>query len=124
MFNEIKVREVKAAIARQHSALKDLQIQTLVRSLSLMCSLHKHNLRSRLAEFASRHTSSDTVGDDRRQMMRSLMERNDPFNFTRGCVTDWELKSKGSPFAGLTVQTMSRFLNSTRDKFMLWYPDQ
>lgn len=41
-FNEIKVREVKEAIARQHSALKDLQIQTLIRSLSVMTSLHKH----------------------------------------------------------------------------------
>ena len=39
-FNEIKVQEVKLAIARQHSALRDLQIQTLIRSLSVMTALH------------------------------------------------------------------------------------
>ena len=45
-FNEIKVREVKQAIARQHSALRDLQIQTLVGSLSVMTALHRHNLKA------------------------------------------------------------------------------
>ena len=86
-------------------------------------SMHKHNLRSRLAEFQSRHTSSDTVGDERRHLMREIMEKNQPFDLTRPCVTDWEVKSSGSPFAGLTTDTMASFVSATREKFMLYYPD-
>lgn len=122
-YNEVKVKQVKQAISRQNSALNDITIQTLIGSLSVMDSLHKHNLKSRLAEFTSRHTSSDTVGDERRGLLAEIMERNQPFDLTRPCVTDWEVKSLGSPFANLSAKTMSDFISSTRDKFMLLYPD-
>ena len=121
-FNEIKVKEVKQAIARQHSALSDLQIQTLVGSLSVMTALHHHNLKSRLYEFESRHTSSDCVGDERRGLLRDLMLRHQPFDLTRPPVTDWAFKPRGSPFAGLTEETMAEYLLSVRDKFILNYP--
>lgn len=87
-----------------------------------MTALHKHNLQSRLYEFQSRHTSSDTVGDEKRLLLRELMERNQPFDFTRVPVTDWAFKPRGSPFAGLTADTMADFISSVRTKFMLNYP--
>ena len=117
------MRQVKQAISRQNSALKDITIQTLISSLSLMDNLHKHNLRSRLAEFTSRHSSSDTVGDERRRLLAEIMERYNPFDLTRPCVTDWKVKSRGSPFAGLSAETMADFVSSTRDKFMRFYLD-
>ena len=73
--------------------------------------------------FLTGHTSSDTVGDERRGLLAEIMERNQPFDLTRPCVTDWEVKSLGSPFANLSAKTMSDFISSTRDKFMLLYPD-
>ena len=85
-------------------------------------ALHKHNLRSRLYEFQSRHTSSDTVGDERRHQLKDLMERTQPFDLTRVPVTDWAFKPSGSPFAGLTVDTMADYITSVRRKFMLNYP--
>ena len=121
-FNEIKVREVKQAIARQHSALRDLQIQTLVGSLSVMTALHRHNLKARLYEFESHHTSSDRVGDERRQLLRDLMGKHQPVDLTRPPVTDWAFKPRGSPFADLTKETMSEYILSVRDKFVLNYP--
>ena len=87
-----------------------------------MTALHKHNLQSRLYEFQSRHTSSDTVGDEKRLLLRELMERNQPFDLTRVPVTDWAFKPRGSPFAGLTADTMADFISSVRTKFMLNYP--
>ena len=121
-FNEVKVQEVKQATDRMHCALEDISIQTLVGSLSVMTNLHKFNLHSRLFEFQSRHTSSDTVGDERRQLLRDLMEKTQPFDLTRVPVTDWAFKPKGSPFAGLTVDTMADYVASVRVKFMLNYP--
>ena len=85
-------------------------------------ALHKHNLRSRLYEFQSRHTSSDTVGDERRHQLKDLMERTQPFDLTRVPVTDWAFKPSGSPFAGLTVDTMADYITSVREKFMHNYP--
>ena len=122
-YNEVKVQEVKQAISRQNSALQDVTIQTLIGSLSVMNQLHRHNLKSRLAEFTSRQTSSDTVGDDRRQLLANIMEKNQPFDLTRPPVTDWAIKSPGSPFAGLSLETMAKFISSTKDKFLIDYPD-
>ena len=92
-FNEVKVKEVKKAIQGQHCALEDIKIQTLVGSLSVMTALHKHNLNSRLYEFQSRHTSSDTVGEEKRLLLRGQMERNQPFDLTRESPSQTGLSS-------------------------------
>ena len=117
------VRLVKEAIKKQHSALRDLQLQTLISSISVMTALHKHNLQSRLFEYKSRFTSSDTVGEEKREVLSDLVQRSDPFNLERPPETDFTLKNSGSPFAGLTVQMMSRFLKSVKAEFELLYPE-
>ena len=119
---EVKVKEVKKAIKGQHCALEDIKIQTLVGSLSVMTALHKHNLQSRLYEFQSRHTSSDTVGEEKRLLLRDQMGKLQPFDLTRVPVTDWAFKPRGSPFAGLTEETMVDFIDSVRVKFKLNFP--
>ena len=124
-FNEVCVRLVKDAIKKQHSALRDLQLQTLVRSLSVMNALHRHNLRSRLYEHQSRHTSSDTVGEEKRDILRDIVKKADPFNLQR-CpviVTDFAHKSSGSPFTGLSLEMMTSFLQSVKAEFEVLYPE-
>ena len=116
------MKEVKKAIKGQHCALEDIKIQTLVGSLSVMTALHKHNLQSRLYEFQSRHTSSDTVGEEKRLLLRDQMGKLQPFDLTRVPVTDWAFKPRGSPFAGLTAETMVDFIDSVRVKFKLNFP--
>ena len=113
-FNEVCVRLVKDAIKKQHSALRDLQLQTLVRSLSVMNALHRHNLRSRLYEHQSRHTSSDTFGEEKRGILRDIVKKADPFNLQRCPVTDFAHKSSGSPFTGLSLEMMTSFLQSVK----------
>ena len=113
---------VKDAILKQKSALSDLTLQTLVRSLSVMTQLHNHNLKSRLYEVQSRHTSTDTVGVEKRTRLRELMNKTNPFNLERTPVTNFSHKSSGSPFAGLTVDKMLSFLQSVRSEFEMLYP--
>ena len=116
------MRLVKDAIKRQHSALRDLQLQTLVRSLSVMTAIHRHNLRSRLYEYQSRFTSSDSVGEENREVLSDLVKRTDPFNLERVAETDFAHKSSGSPFSGLTVEMMTSFLESVQREFRILYP--
>ena len=116
------VRLCKSAIANQHSALRDLSVQTLIRSMSVMQGIHRHNLKARLFEFQSRHTSSDTVGEEKRALLAELVERSDPFNLGRAPVTDFDNKSSGSPFAGLTMEMMDSFIKSVKSEFELLYP--
>ena len=112
----------KSAIANQHSALRDLSVQTLIRSMSVMQAVHRHNLKSRLFEFQSRYTSSDTVGEEKRTLLKELIEKTDPFNLGRPPVTDFTHKSSGSPFSGLTREKMDSFIKSVKSEFELLYP--
>ena len=73
-------------------------------------------------EFQSRYTSSDTVGEEKRALLRDLIEKTDPFNLGRPPVTDFTHKSSGSPFAGLTREKMDSFIKSVKSEFELLYP--
>ena len=87
-----------------------------------MQSVHKHNLRSRLLESQGRYTSTDTVGEEKRALLKEMVEKTDPFNLERVPVTDFVHKSSGSPFAGLSVEKMESFLQSVKTEFELLYP--
>ena len=97
-------------------------MQTLIRSLSVMTAIHKHNLRARLYEFQSRFTSTDVVGDDKRQLLQDLMAKTNPFNLERVPETDFSHKCPGSPYAGLTQEMMNSFLQSVSSEFEKLYP--
>ena len=47
----------------------------------------------------------------------------DPFNLSRDMVTDFELKVKGSPFYGLVMSDLLRFMKNVHDDFILHYPE-
>ena len=56
-------------------------------------------------------------------MLREIVAKSDPFHLERPPVTDFVHKSSGSPFAGLTVEKMERFIKSAQsDDFELLYP--
>ena len=122
-WNEVMVRLVKDAIRRQHSALRDLQIQTLIKSLSVMDNLHRHNLKSRLYETKGRQRSGDLVGKQRWELLTEITTEVNPFNLSREMVSDFELKSKGSPFVGLKIPELQRFMTNVKRDFILCYPE-
>ena len=67
-------------------------------------------------------SSRDLVGLERRQIVQKEVDKVDPFNLSRA-VADFSIKSKGSPFAGLTEAEMAKFVHSARDKFAINFPD-
>ena len=121
-FNEVQVNVVKKAMLNQRSALSDLSVQTLISSMSVMQSVHRHNLKSRLYEEHGRGTSSDTVGDAKRSILKELMVKCDPFNLERAPVTDFSHKPRGSPWDGLTMEMMEDFIQAVKLEFELLYP--
>ena len=127
---------VKEAIKAQHSALNDLQIQTLIRStitkhcqisntvfrsLSVLTSLHQHNLRSRLSFTAGMKSSRDLVGDEKRERVQQAVDKADPFNSGRAVVTDFGVKSAGTPFF-ISKTEMEVFVGRAQAKFSCKYP--
>ena len=93
-----------------------------MKSLSVMIALHRHNLKSRLYETEGRQSSSDLVGDSRRQLFAQEIAKVDPFDMSRPPATHSSAKSRGSPFAGLSSATMKRFVADVKEDFSLLYP--
>ena len=105
-----------------HSAINDLTVQTLVKSLSVMIALLRHNLQSRLYETKGRQSSADLVGDSKRQLFAQVVSEVQPFDMSRPPSSHSSAKSKGSPFAGLSLATMNRFVEDVKEDFSLLYP--
>ena len=80
------VKLVKQDLKQQHCSLNDISIQTLVRSLTAMTSLHLHNSQSRLQHTAGMQHSADMVGDERRMLLSETITAADPFNTARDPV--------------------------------------
>ena len=99
-----------------------IQVQTLVKSLSVMIALHRHNLKSRLYETKGRQSSADLVGDSKRQIFAEVVADVNPFDMARPAASHSSAKSKGSPFAGLNLSTMRRFVDDVKEDFSLLYP--
>jgi len=123
--NEHYVQQVKVQLGRQHSDHHDVQVQTLIKSLSSMQSLHRHNLKARGHETAGQSHSSDTVGDELRAEMMAITREADPFNLDRPAVRhSGSLHSSGSPFASLKLATMEAYIESVKENFAMLYVDR
>ena len=80
-----------------------------------MIALHRHNLKSRLFETKGRQTSAHLVGDSKRELVAQVVAEVDPFDMTRPAASHSSAKSKGSPFAGLNLSTMKRFVEDVKE---------
>lgn len=113
---------VKKAIKNQHSQVHDLQVQTLIKSLSVMTALHDRNLKARLFTSPGMQRSRDLVGTERRQILREAVKKAEPFDpFNRECVTDSSVKSQGSPFT-VSTDDLKKFIVNAKSKYRLDYP--
>ena len=77
---------VKRDLKQQHCSPKDITIQTLVRSLTAMTSLHLHNQQSKCIHSPGMQHSADLVGDERRLLLSEVIAEADPFSMTRDPV--------------------------------------
>ena len=121
MYNEVCVGVVKKAIANQHTRVQDLQIQSLIQSLSVMTTLHDRNLKARLFTSPGMQRSRDLVGQERRQILREAIAEANPFNLTRESVTDASVKSQGSPFT-VSRENLKKFISNAKTNYKLHYP--
>ena len=74
-------------------------------------------------ETSGRHSSSDTVGEELRDEMETIVSECDPFNMERAPVKHSSHRSTGSPFSSLTVERMEDFVASVKTKFAMLYVD-
>ena len=120
---QVLVAVVKTAIKKQNSSLKDLQIQTLISSLTAMSKLYAHNNHSMLHYVASKQDSADVVGANRRKVLASVVAESDPFCLNREPVLDFHVTSTGSPFS-LSLADAEDFCQNAKANFCLRYgPD-
>ena len=94
----------------------------MCRSLSVLTSLHQHNLRSRLCFTAGMKSSRDLVGDTKRELLQQAIDQADPFSSSRAEVTDFGVKSRGTPFF-IDEADMAKFVKSTQSKFSVKFPN-
>ena len=106
------------------SELHRLLLFKVENHLAFTITYLRHNLKSRLFETAGHHSSSDTVGEERRALMKELVNESNPFNMDRPPVVHVSAKSAtGSPFGSLSKAVMEDFVSAVRDDFQLLYPD-
>ena len=121
MVNEHIVRETKTAIRGMHSNLKDLNIDKTISSLSVVTQLTDHDRKSML-NYSGTHSSHDYIGSDRREVMRDEIAKIDPFSRNR-VKCDFFDKSRGSPFSGLNLEKIGRFVDRNKKNFSRKFHD-
>ena len=85
--------------------------------------MHQHNLKARLLPIKKSFGSHDLVGDARRELLREAVLEADYFNLTRAPVRDWSFEPQSSPFSGLLVEDVDRFILRMKESFMLMFSD-
>ena len=89
--------------------LQDLTVDKTVTSLSVVNSITNHDLESILSNRYSSSTCYDYVGEEKKKIMAEEISRINPFSKKRPPISLYD-KSKGTPFAGMSIEKVDRFL--------------
>ena len=116
MVNDHVVRETKTAIRGMHSNLKDLNVDKTISSLSIVNQITNHDLKSMLSDRSRGHDTHDYIGEDRRAVMEEEIDKVNPFNKSRVKIDFFE-KSRGSPFSGMNMEKIERFVTRNKKNF-------
>ena len=108
--NEHFVKEVKTALKGTHTNLKDLIVDKTVTSLSVINTITGHDMESMQCSSYSSRTSYDYIGDEKRKIIREEISKINPFSKSRPKVDLYEKRS-GSPFSGMTLEKVDRFVD-------------
>ena len=113
--NEHIIREAKQSMNSLHGNLKDLNLEKNITSLSIVNQVTAHDKVSML-DGSSSSRSYDHIGDERREAIAKELFKVNPFSKDRSKI-DFFDKSKGSPFTGMDLPSLERFMKRNRDKF-------
>ena len=87
-----------------------------VTSLSVINRITTHDLESMLSSSLSSSTSYDYIGEEKRKMMADKISEINPFSENR-LKYDFYDKSMGSPFAGMSIEKIDKFLDRNCDNY-------
>ena len=116
MVNEHVVKETKTAIRGMHSNLRDLNVDKAISSLSIVNQVTDHDKKSMLCESTASHASNDYIGEERREVMREEIDKINIFSKNRQKM-DFFDKSRGSPFSGMNMEKVGRFVTRNKKNF-------
>ena len=86
-----------------------------ITSLSIVNQVTAHDMKSMLFNKAS-SSSYDYIGDDKREEIAREILKVNPFSKDRDQF-DFYDKASGSPFAGMDLKSLGRFMDRNKDKF-------
>ena len=100
----------------------DIDIQKVVASVTPSSLLTEHDQMSSGFSSKFKQHSSNLLGEEKIQIIRQHVTEISTFCPTRTKVTDFLVKSRGSPFHGLTKEAVDRFLKRNLANFYRNYP--
>ena len=115
--NEILVRVVKNKLRNLHMSMKDLVIDKAISSISTVTKIVKHDLSSMGFEEPGLQSSYDFIGEKAKVYMKSKMSELDPFSKSRPEVVLMDKSQGPSPFAGMTLEKLDRFVTRCRKNY-------
>ena len=113
--NEHLVKEAKTSMSSLQGNLKDLILEKNISSMSIINQVTAHDKHSML-DSTSGGSSYDYIGQERRDVFDKEIRSVNPFSSDRDKVTFYD-KSKGSPFSGMDLPNLSRFVDRNRNRF-------
>ena len=87
-----------------------------VSSISVVNRIASHDIESMLFSSLSSSTSYDYIGDERRKLMAEKVAEINPFSKSRNKIEFYD-KSMGTPFAGMTLDKVKRFLERNKKNY-------
>ena len=116
-YEEHCVRAVKGCLRSTHGGLDDIKLEKEIGGLSVITEIVQHNRSSVLRGRVGKEHAKDMVGDSVREQLEENAAKFNPFNRDRVIKYDFLDKSKGSPYKGLTVANLEKFIENKKREY-------
>ena len=116
-YEEHCVRAVKGCLRSTHGGLDDIKLEKEIGGLSVITEIVQHNRSSVLRGRVGKEHAKDMVGDEVREQLEENAAKFNPFNRDRVIKYDFLDKSKGSPYKGLTVANLEKFIENKKREY-------
>ena len=116
-YEEHCVRAVKGCLRSTHGGLDDIKLEKEIGGLSVITEIVQHNRSSVLRGRVGKEHAKDMVGDSVREQLEENAAKFNPFKRDRVIKYVFLDKSKGSPYKGLTVANLEKFIENKKREY-------
>ena len=116
-YEEHCVRAVKGCLRSTHGGLDDIKLEKEIGGLSVITEIVQHNRSSVLRGRVGKEHAKDMVGDEVREQLEENAAKFNPFKRDRVIKYVFLDKSKGSPYKGLTVANLDKFIENKKREY-------